>query len=81
MKIIWNLLTLLFITTTVSAQTNPMSNDEPDIIEISGVVVVNDESSRKTPIPFATVAVKNTARGTYANFQGIFSIVVEKEKH
>lgn len=46
-------------------------------IQLSGVVVT-EEQSKPVKMPYVTVAVENTARGTYTNWDGFFSLVVEK---
>lgn len=48
------------------------------IVEVSGIVIVKSQTNRKDPVPFATVSIKGSNRGTYANFQGMFSIVMKK---
>jgi len=49
-------------------------NDE-DLIQFSGVVVSQDSIS---PVPFATVMIKNTSRGTTTDYYGYFSFVAKK---
>lgn len=48
----------------------------PAAIQISGLVVTGDESNI-IPVPYATVSVKGTSRGTYANYAGFYSLVVQ----
>lgn len=50
------------------------SADE-DLIQFSGVVVSQDSIS---PVPFATVMIKNTSRGTTTDYYGYFSFVAQK---
>lgn len=54
--------------------------DNDNIVEVSGVVVTRNSSNnqRFDKVPYATVAVLGTSRGTYANYDGMFSIVVKK---
>lgn len=47
----------------------------PDAIQFSGLVVTGD-SDNIVPVPYATIAVKGTPRGTYANYAGFYSLVV-----
>ena len=55
------------------------SAQEPaEIVEVYGVVVTKNERQTYDFIPFVTVAVEGTTRGTYANFDGMYSIVVKK---
>lgn len=64
------LLSLCFFQTS-SAQT------EEDIVEVSGVIMTG-QPPNMSPVPFVTVAVENSKRGTYANYEGLYSIVVRK---
>lgn len=69
------LLTLLFLAyNSINAQ--PFKVD--DIIEVSGVIVTENEFGQPTPIPFATIAVKDKQKGTYANYNGMFTMVIKK---
>ena len=51
---------------------------ENDIIEVSGIIISRNEKQGLQYVPFATVAVNNSNRGTYANWEGMFSIVIKK---
>lgn len=48
---------------------------EGELIQFSGVVVTGDSLM---PIPFATILVKNTSRGTTSDYYGYFSFVAKK---
>ena len=48
---------------------------DTSIVQVSGIVMTGDSLRG---VPYATIAVKNSARGTFANFEGFFSIVVRK---
>ncbi len=48
-----------------------------DLIQFSGVVVTEDENGEMAPLPYTTIAVIGTDRGTYAEIDGFFSIVAE----
>jgi hypothetical protein len=48
-----------------------------EIIEVAGLTL-NGEGAELKPVSFTTVGVKGTARGTVANYQGLFSIVAHK---
>ena len=48
---------------------------DEDLIQFSGVVVSQDSLA---PIPFATVMIKNTSRGTTTDYYGYFSFVAQK---
>lgn len=64
------LLLIFSISFTVSSQ-----NDSEDLIQFSGVVVSRDSLS---PVPFATILVKSTNRGTTSDYYGYFSFVAQK---
>ncbi len=75
MKIYLALIILLISCNYLLAQPL-MPNDS--IVEVSGIVLSRNEGSRLQYVPFATIYIKNTNRGTYANYEGMFSIVIKK---
>ncbi len=48
-----------------------------DLIQFSGLVLEGSENNLY-PVPYTNILVKNKGRGTYSDFKGFFSIVVEK---
>ena len=46
------------------------------IVEVSGVVTTKNTQGRTEFVPFVNVLVEGVKRGTYANYEGMFSIVV-----
>jgi hypothetical protein len=54
------------------------AQEESGIVEVYGLVVTKGEQTAYQYIPFVTIAVKGTTRGTYANYEGMYSIVVKK---
>ena len=50
-------------------------DDARDLIQFSGIVVDGDSLK---PLPFTTVIIKNSRRGTIADFYGFFSFVAQK---
>jgi len=52
--------------------------DKDQVIQFSGVVVTQDHIGEMVPLPYTTIAIKGTDRGTYAEIDGFFSIVAEK---
>jgi len=48
-----------------------------DVIQFSGVVVTKDEFGEMVPLPYTTIAIQGTNRGTYAEIDGFFSIAAE----
>jgi len=47
----------------------------PEAIQFSGLVVTGSVDNI-IPVPYSTIAVKGTPRGTYANYAGFYSLVV-----
>ena len=47
-----------------------------DLVEVYGLVTAKNEQGRYEYIPFVNIAVNETQRGTYANFEGMFSIAI-----
>lgn len=66
-------LILSFITTVAQAQ----RTNGDDLVQFSGMVL-DGSTSELFPVPYTNILVKNKGRGTYSDFQGFFSIVVEK---
>ena len=63
---------LAFFSFKLSAQ-----ESKEDLIQFSGMVL--DGSNQELyPIPYANIYIKEKGRGTYSDFKGFFSIVVEK---
>lgn len=68
------LLTMLLMITGIDSQLKAQTNEEDkSLIQLSGVI----KADAKTPIPFSTVRIKNTVRGTIAAVDGFYSLVVK----
>ena len=65
---------LLIITSDVSSQ----EQVDKELIQFSGVVVTQDEYGEMVPLPYTSIAIKGTARGTHAEIDGFFSLVARK---
>ncbi|RYD82486.1 MAG: hypothetical protein EOP53_03630 [Sphingobacteriales bacterium] len=50
-------------------------NNDENLIQLSGLI----KADPKTPIPFSTVRIKNTIRGTIAAVDGFYSLVVREK--
>ncbi len=50
---------------------------DSNLVQFSGMIVT-DQRNEPLPIPYAHVGVENTRRGTYADRNGFFSLVVQK---
>ena len=48
---------------------------EDDLVQFSGIVVTADSLK---PVPYTNIAIKNTWRGTIADYYGYFSFVAFK---
>jgi len=51
---------------------------QDSLVQFSGMIL-DGSNENLYPIPYVNVAVKNKARGTYSDFTGFFSIVIEKK--
>lgn len=67
------LVILLFSALCFSAN----AQTEPALIQFSGLVMT-EADGRLVPVPYATISVPQKRRGTYADYRGFFTIVVEK---
>ena len=57
---------------TVQAQ-----DEDNNLVQFSGMIL-DGTTDELVPVPYANVLVENKGRGTYSDFNGFFSIVVEK---
>lgn len=48
-----------------------------ELVQFSGMVL-DGSTEQLYPVPYTNILVKNKGRGTYSDFKGFFSIVVEK---
>jgi hypothetical protein len=55
-----------------------VSAQDHAIVEVTGVIVTKNDRNILEYVPFVTVADSASGQGTYANYQGIYSIVVKK---
>jgi hypothetical protein len=60
---------------TVLAFAQPASTTQRDLIQFSGVVVTGDSLD---PVPFASIMVKDSHRGTVSDVYGYFSFVAQE---
>lgn len=58
--------------TQVTAQ-----SEQDSLVQFSGMIL-DGGNENLYPIPYVNVAVKNKARGTFSDYTGFFSIVIEK---
>jgi hypothetical protein len=69
----FTLFAAIVLSTGLSAQGFVDSN----LVQFSGMIVT-DQKNEPLPIPYAHIGVENTRRGTYADRNGFFSLVVQK---
>ncbi len=53
------------------------AQDEPHLIQLSGLVL-DGSDAHLVPVPYANIYVLGKWRGTYSDFNGFFSLVVEQ---
>lgn len=68
------LLVFLFIFFLSYERLNAQTEDD-ELVQFSGIVVTADSVN---PIPFTNIVIKNTWRGTVADYYGYFSFVAKK---
>ncbi len=68
---------LFFLLALIFAANITRGQDDPskDLLQLSGVVVSGDSL---TPVPFTSVMIKGSNRGTMCDYFGFFSLVVRK---
>ncbi len=72
LKLNWIFVLLLASASIINAQ-----DEQNRVIQFSGVVVTVDEFGEMVPLPYTTIAISGTNRGTYAEIDGFFSIAAE----
>lgn len=72
-------LALLLSCLSVGAQqdNNTPEKPKPLLIQFSGMLLTDDRGQLR-PVPYATVYLPNKNRGTYSDYRGFFTLVVEK---
>ncbi len=69
---------VLFFAAAAAAQQPQDAGQEPKkLIQFSGLVVTNLDGNM-VPVPYASVFLPEKKRGTYADYRGFFTIVVER---
>ncbi len=53
------------------------TTDDQNLVQFSGMVLDGTDADL-IPVPYTNILVKDKARGTYSDFNGFFSIVVQK---
>ena len=73
-KYIFTLVLATFAFVSLFAQSE---QKEQQLVQFSGMVLDNTDEAL-VPIPYTNILVKDKGRGTYSDFKGFFTIVVEK---
>lgn len=68
------IIALFFISVIGKAQTNSASTPSAPLIQFSGMVLDQDSL---TPIPFVSIVIKGTDRGTVSLVNGFFSLIIK----
>lgn len=77
MKIkIW-ILSMIVLSLGLSNVAYSQKKNAANLVQFSGMVL-EDVNGNLVPVPYANILVKDKGRGTYSDFKGFFSIVVEK---
>jgi hypothetical protein len=66
----------LLLSATAAAQ-EPQTPSSKKLIQFSGLVITNMDGNM-VPVPYASIFLPEKKRGTYADYRGFFTIVVEK---
>jgi hypothetical protein len=69
------LILLQSVVNSISQNPNPSVKKEKELLQFSGVVLTHDSL---TPVPFTSVTIKGTRRGTLCDYYGFFSLVAAK---
>ena len=72
---IFSILILTALINTVSAQQSDKKNKDASLIQLSGVVI---EADSLNSVPYTSVIVRHTNRGTVSDYFGYFSFVAKK---
>jgi hypothetical protein len=74
---IFLLFVALFCSAAAFAQQTETDTEKSNLIQFSGLVITNMDGNM-VPVPYASIFLPNKKRGTYADYRGFFTIVVEK---
>ena len=70
-------LLLTFLTFFIIQATTAQVKSDSSLIQFSGMIL-DGSNERLVPVPYTNIFVADAGRGTYSDFNGFFSIVVEK---
>ncbi len=65
---------VIFLLTSAKAYSQDTNEESKNLVQFSGVVVTTDSL---LPIPFTSIMIRNTFRGTISDYYGFFSFVAK----
>jgi hypothetical protein len=68
---------ILFLSIAIMFVGFSLSAQKTDLVQFSGMVL-DGSTSQLFPVPYTNILIEKKGRGTYSDFDGFFSIVVEK---
>lgn len=71
-----NYLVIIFL--FLASFSTASAQEDTDLVEVYGLVVARNDDGLFQQIPFVAIAIKGTSRGTYSNYEGVYSIVAQK---
>lgn len=76
-KLLFSLLSILVAVASLRAQQPEPAPPPPQLIQFSGMLIT-DAEGRLMPVPYASIHLPDKSRGTYSDYRGFFTLVVEK---
>jgi len=70
-------LSAIFLLMAMCGVAKAQTNTDTQLIQFSGLLIT-EEGGRLVPVPYATVHLPQKGRGTYTDYRGFFTVVVEK---
>lgn len=71
------LLAFFALLTAIVPALKAQDSSGPHLIQFSGMIIT-EADGRMAPVPYATISLPQKHRGTYSDYRGFFSIVVER---
>jgi hypothetical protein len=71
------LLSIFAILLAASSFIKAQQSSDPQLIQFTGMIITESDG-RMAPVPYATISLPQKRRGTYSDYRGFFSIVVER---
>ncbi|HNE29345.1 MAG: carboxypeptidase-like regulatory domain-containing protein [Saprospiraceae bacterium] len=71
------IISLVAAVSGLRAQQPQTTPPKPQLIQFSGMLIT-DADGRLVPVPYASIHLPDKGRGTYSDYRGFFTLVVEK---